>query len=440
MQNIIMYNQCHHTKSFRGGITLHAIEKILMKNSGVKEIHTGEIVNAKIDFAEINDLYLQTVYSFYEMGGKKVWDNTRCAFVFDHYAPCPDIKSAENHKAMREFAVKNNLKYHFDTNTGVCHQVLAEAGLIYPGMIVVETDSHTTTQGAFGAMGTGCGATDMATILMTGELWFRVPEIIEVRLEGEAPKGVFPKDVVLAVLGKIRADGAVYKAIDFTGSYVENLGVAGRMTICNMAVEMGAKTAYMQPNAEVLDYVKKRAVRPYEVQYTDKGYHYSESYVFDVSGLEPELACPSSVENVHTLQSVIAGGEVRLNQGYIGSCTGGRVEDIEVAAKSLKGRQIPEYTRLVVIPASREVMLECMTKGYIADLMNAGATISTPGCGACLGAHEGILAPGEVCITSTNRNFPGRMGATEAMMYLASPATVAASMVYGRITDPREFL
>ena len=419
---------------------MHAIEKIFAKNAGKKTVETGEIVMAKVDFAEINDLYLQTVYSFYEMGGEKVWDNTRCAFVFDPYAPCPTIKSAQNHKEMREFAQKNNLKYHFDTNCGVCHQVMPEAGLIYPGMIVVATDSHTTTHGAFGAVGTGCGATDMATILMTGELWFRIPEIIEVRLEGEAPKGVFPKDVILAVLGKIRADGAVYKAIDFTGSYVENLNVAGRMTICNMAVEMGAKTAYMQPNQAVLDYVKARAVRPFEVQYTDPGYTYAESYTFDVSQLEPELSCPSSVENVHTLSSVVAQGPVKLNQGYIGSCTGGREEDIAIAAKILKGRHIPEYTRLVVIPASNEVMEKCLEKGYIQDLIKAGATISTPGCGACLGAHEGVLTAGEVCITSTNRNFPGRMGSTEALMYLASPATVAASMVTGYITDPRKYL
>lgn len=419
---------------------MHAIEKIFAKHAGKSTVETGEIVMAKVDFAEINDLYLQTVYSFYEMGGKKVWDNTRCAFVFDHYAPCPTIKSAQNHKEMREFAQKNNLKYHFDTNAGVCHQVMPEAGLIYPGMIVVATDSHTTTHGAFGAVGTGCGATDMATILMTGELWFRIPEIIEVRLEGEAPKGVYPKDVILAVLSKIRADGAVYKAIDFTGSYVENLNVAGRMTICNMAVEMGAKTAYMQPNQAVLDYVKKRAVRPYEVEYTDPGYQYSESYTFDVSKLEPELSCPSSVENVHTLSSVVAQGPVKLNQGYIGSCTGGRVEDIAIAAKILKGRHIPEYTRLVVISASTEVMQKCLEKGYIQDLMAAGATISTPGCGACLGAHEGVLTAGEVCITSTNRNFPGRMGSTDAKMYLASPATVAASMVTGYITDPRKYL
>lgn len=419
---------------------MHAIEKILARNSGRSSVTTGEIVTAKVDFAEINDLYLQTVYSFYEMGGEKVWDNTRCAFVFDHYAPAPDMKSAKNQGEMREFARKNGLKFHFDTNCGVCHQVMPEAGVIYPGMIVVATDSHTTTHGAFGAMGTGVGATDMATILMTGELWFRVPEVIEVRLEGKAPKGVFPKDVILNVLGRIKADGAVYKAIDFTGSYVESLNVAGRMVICNMAVEMGAKTAYMQPNQDVLDYVSKRAVRPYEVVHTDPGYEYSESYVFDVSSIGPQLSCPHSVDNVSPLEDVVRAGEVRLDQGYIGSCTGGREEDIAVAAKILEGRHIPEYARLVVVPASSEVMLSCIQKGYIQSLMQAGATISTPGCGACLGAHEGVLAPGETCITSTNRNFPGRMGSTEAKIYLASPATVAASILNGRITDPREYL
>ena len=419
---------------------MHAIEKILARNSGRESVRTGEIVTAKVDFAEINDLYLQTVYSFYEMGGEKVCDRELCAFVFDHYAPCPDVKSASNHREMREFAKKNDLRFHFDTNCGVCHQVMPEAGVIYPGMIVVATGSHTTTHGAFGAMGTGCGATDMATILMTGELWFRVPEIIEVRLEGEAPKGVYPKDVILAVLGKIRADGAVYKAIDFTGSYVENLNVAGRMVICNMAVEMGAKTAYMQPNRDVLDYVSARAVRPYEVQYTDPGYRYAETHIFDVSALEPELACPHSVENVHPLSEVIAESEVKLDQGYIGSCTGGREEDIAAAANILKGKHIAPYTRLIVVPASNEVLSECIRKGYIQDLMAAGATITAPGCAACLGVHEGILAPGEVCITSTNRNFPGRMGSKEASLYLASPATVAASLLNGKITDPRPYL
>lgn len=419
---------------------MHALEKILAKNSGLKSVSAGQIVTADIDFAEINDLYLQTVYSFYEMGGKKVWDNTKAAFVFDHYAPAPDEKSAQNHKEMREFAEKNNLKYHFDTNCGVCHQVMPEAGLAYPGMILVATDSHTTTHGAFGAFGTGVGATDMATILLTGKLWFRVPEIIEVRLNGEAPEGVYPKDVVLNVLGKLKADGAVYKAIDFTGSYVDQLGVPGRMTICNMAVEMGAKTAYMQPNQKVLDYVSARAVKPYEIQYTDDDFEYEESHIFDVSQMEPTLSCPNSVDNVHNLTNVIEKNDVEIDQGYIGSCTGGRFEDIEVAAKILKGKRIPKYKRLDVVPASAEVMQKCIKAGYIQDLIKAGATIAAPGCAACLGIHEGILASGEVCISSTNRNFPGRMGSVEAEIYLASPAAVAASILNGKITDPRKYV
>lgn len=419
---------------------MHAIEKILAKNSGKASVSPGEIVTAKIDFAEINDLYLQTIYSFYEMGGREVWDNTRAAFVFDHYAPAPTIKSAANQREMREFAQKNHLRFHFDTNCGVCHQVMPEAGVIYPGMIVVATDSHTTTHGAFGAMGTGCGATDMACILMTGELWFRVPEIVEIRLEGNPGPGVYPKDVILYVLGQIKADGAVYKAIDFTGSYVAALGVSGRMTICNMAVEMGAKTAYMQPNQAVMDYVHARAVRPFEVQTTDPDFQYAERHVFDISQLEPQLACPDSVDNVRPLPEVAGGDKVPLDQGYIGSCTGGRLDDLEIAAKILKGRHIPKYSRLVIVPASAEIMRECMETGILADLMAAGATVTTPGCGACLGAHEGVVAPGETCITSTNRNFPGRMGSTQAKIYLASPAAVAASILNGFITDPRPYL
>ena len=418
---------------------MHAIEKILALHAGGESVKCGEIVTANVDFAEINDLYLQTVYSFYEMGGKRVWDNTRAAFVFDHYAPCPTIKTASNHNEMRQFARENDLKYHFDVNTGVCHQVMAEAGVVYPGMIVVATDSHTTTHGAFGALGTGCGATDMACILMTGQMWFRVPEIIEIRLEGQPRKGVYPKDVILNVLGKIKADGAVYKCIDFTGSYVEGLDVPGRMTMCNMAVEMGAKTAYMQPNQAVLDYVAPRAVRPWQVVTTDPDFEYAESHVFDVSAMEPVVSCPHDVDNVHPI-SEIAAKNIPLNQAYIGSCTNGRTEDIAQAAAILKGKHIPKYARLLVVPASSQVLQECMERGYIQDLMDAGATLVTPGCAACLGTHEGILAPGENCITCTNRNFKGRMGSNQANLYLASPATVAASILCGKITDPRPYL
>lgn len=413
---------------------MHAIEKILAKASGKKEVHTGEIVESKIDFVEINDLYLQTIYSFKEMGGVKVWDNERAAFVFDHYAPAPTIKSADIHAEMRAFADENNLKYHFDINAGVCHQVMPEAGLVYPGMILVATDSHTTTHGAFGAFGTGVGATDMATILISGELWMRVPEIIEIRLDGIPSKYVLPKDVVLFVLGKIKADGAVYKAIEFSGSYVEQLDVPGRMVICNMAVEMGAKTAYMQPNEKVLNYVNARAVRPYTIETTDADFKFAESYTFDISNLSPQIAVPHSVDNVKPIEEVKS---IKVNQGFIGACTGGRTEDIGVAAEILRGKKIPRGVRLVVIPASSEVLLESMKLGYIQELLDAGATLSTPGCGPCLGAHEGILAEGEVCITASNRNFPGRMGSTGASIYLASPATVAASVLKGYITDPR---
>ena len=416
---------------------MHAIEKILARASGKKEVRPGEIVNARVDFAEINDLYLQTVYSFWEIGGKKVWDKDRLTFCFDHYAPAPTIKTAGIHREMRQFARDQGLTWHFDINAGVCHQVMVESGNVLPGQIVVATDSHTTTHGALGAFGTGVGATDMACIMATGELWFRVPEIIEIRLEGRPAPGVYPKDVVLHVLGKMKADGAVYKAIHYTGSYVDGLDVAGRMVLCNLAVEMGAKTAYMQPNQAVLDYVSARAVRPFTVEETDPGYRYAESHVFDISGLTPQVAAPHSVDNVSPIADVLG---VKVDQGLIGTCTGGRVEDFAAAAQILRGRKIPRYVRLVAIPASREVLEECMARGIIRDLMDAGATISAPGCGPCLGAHQGVIAPGEVCITASNRNFPGRMGSTGAEIYLASPATVAASVLMGEITDPRTLM
>ncbi|MDD4188708.1 MAG: 3-isopropylmalate dehydratase large subunit [Eubacteriales bacterium] len=415
---------------------MHAIQKILAKACGQSSVKTGEIIMAKIDFAEVNDLYPQTIYSFREMLGQRVWDKDRVAFVFDHYAPAPTIKAAQIHKEMREFVKENQLTYHFDTNAGVCHQVMPEAGLIYPGMIIAATDSHTTTHGAFGALGTGVGATDMATIMISGELWLRVPEIVEIQINGKAPQHVMPKDVILSILGSIKADGAVYKAISFTGSYVDQLDVSGRMVICNMAVEMGAKTAYMQPNDKVLEYVASRAVRQYEIQYTDDDYSYSESHIFDISNLSPQVAFPHSVDNVRSIETA---GKIKVDQCLIGTCTGGRIQDIAAAAEILKGKKIAAEVRLLVVPASSEVLKECVRKGYLQELAEAGATFATPGCGPCLGAHEGILAPGEVCVTASNRNFPGRMGSTEACLYLASPATVAASALTGYLTDPGTF-
>jgi len=413
---------------------MHAIEKILARASEKKTVSTGEIVKAKVDFAEINDLYLQTIYSFYEMGGKKVWDKEKLCFVFDHYAPTPTAKSAQNHKEMRRFAQEQELKYHFDINCGVCHQVMPEAGVVIPGMVLVATDSHTTTHGAFGAFGTGVGATDLATVMISGELWFRVPEVIKIELKGMLPEKVMAKDVILYVLGKLGADAAVYKVVDFSGSYVEEAPVADRMVICNMAVEMGAKTAYMQPNKHVLDYLKSRAVRSFEIVETDPGYEFVEEHVFDISNLSPQVAVPHSVDNVVPIEDV---SSVKVDQVFVGSCTGGRVEDIKVAADILRGKKINSHTRMLVIPASREVLLEVDKKGYLTDLVLAGATIATPGCGPCLGAHQGILAAGEVCVTASNRNFPGRMGSKDASIYLVSPVTAAATALTGRLVDPR---
>lgn len=416
---------------------MHAIEKILAKAAGKEKVETGEIVNCKIDFAEINDLYLQTVYSFYEMEGKKVWDNEKVTFVFDHYSPAPTIKTAQIHKEMRAFVKEQNLKYHFDINTGVCHQVMPEAGVIWPGMILVATDSHTTTHGAFGAFGTGIGATDMATVLISGELWFRVPEVIKIEINGQVQQGVYAKDVILHILGKLTADAAVYKAVEFCGSYIDELGVADRMTICNMSVEMGAKTAYMKPNEKVLEYIHSRTDKEFIIHETDADFEYAETYVFDVNELSPQLAVPHSVDNVFPMAEV---KKVKVDQAFIGSCTGGRLEDLEQAYKILKGKKVHPDTRLVIIPASREVYQNAMKLGYVQSLMDAGATFAAPGCGPCLGTHGGLLAEGEVCITATNRNFPGRMGHAGAQIYLASPASVAAAALKGEITDPREIL
>jgi 3-isopropylmalate/(R)-2-methylmalate dehydratase large subunit len=416
---------------------MHAIEKILAKAAGKEKVETGEIVNCKIDFAEINDLYLQTVYSFYEMEGKKVWDNEKVTFVFDHYSPAPTIKTAQIHKEMRAFVKEQNLKHHFDINTGVCHQVMPEAGVIWPGMILVATDSHTTTHGAFGAFGTGIGATDMATVLISGELWFRVPEVIKIEINGQVQQGVYAKDVILHVLGKLTADAAVYKAVEFCGSYIDELGVADRMTICNMSVEMGAKTAYMKPNDKVLEYIRSRTDKKFIIHETDADFEYAETYVFDVNELSPQLAVPHSVDNVFPMAEV---KKVKVDQAFIGSCTGGRLEDLEQAYKILKDKKVHPDTRLVIIPASSEVYQNAMKLGYVQSLMDAGATFSAPGCGPCLGTHGGLLAEGEVCITATNRNFPGRMGHAGAQIYLASPASVAAAALKGEITDPREIL
>lgn len=414
---------------------MHALWKILAEKSGRENVEAGEIVNAKVDLAEVNDLYLQVIKSFYEMGGKKVWDSDKVTFVFDHYSPTPTIKAAENHKQMREFCDEQNIEKLFDINKGVCHQVMPEAGLVYPGMLLTATDSHTTTHGSFGAFGTGVGATDLATILLEGELWFRVPEVIKINITGDLQQGVMAKDIILHILGELGQDAAVYKAVEFAGPVVENLEMAERMVLCNMSVEMGAKTSYIKPDQTTREYIDKRVDHNYTVYETDEDFEYDEIYEFDVSNLEQVTAAPHSIDNVINVKDA---GDVKIDQVFIGTCTGGRVNDIKTAAEILKGKKIAKGVRLIVIPASDEVMRESMKKGYIDILMESGAAISAPGCGPCLGAHQGVIADGETCVSTSSRNFPGRMGSTGAKIYSASPATAAYSALYGKLTGGEE--
>lgn len=412
---------------------MHAIEKLLAEKAGKETVSAGEIVNCDVDIAGINDLYLQTVRSFFEMGGDEVFDADKIVMFFDHYAPCATITQAENHKQFREFCFSQGIEKLMDIDQGVCHQVLADKGLVHPGEIVVVTDSHTTTHGAFGAFGTGVGATDLATIMITGKLWFMVPEIFRVHLIGKLAPGVFAKDVILHIIGDLGADYGVYKAVEFTGPALAELSVSERMCLCNMSTEMGCKASYIQPDAVTMEFLKKNVTRPYKIYETDEDYSYAAELTYDVSTIRPQVAAPSSVDNVFPLEKYAG---TSIDEAYLGSCTGGRLEDLAVAARILKGSHLPKTTRMIVVPASKKVMEDAISLGYIQELMSAGATITAPGCAACLGVHQGMLAGGEVCISSTNRNFPGRMGHVDGKIFLASPAAVAASAREGRITDP----
>lgn len=416
---------------------MHALEKILAYHAGLEKVSTGEIVNCKVDVAGINDLYPQSMYSFREIGGTKVAVPDNVVIFLDHYAPASTVKQAQNQKEFREFAAEQNIDNLMDVNQGVCHQILADKGFSAPGKLIVVTDSHTPTHGAFGAFGTGVGATDIACILKTGELWFRVPEIIRIELKGDLPKGVYAKDVILHVIGDLGADYATYRGVEFTGSLIEQLSVAERMTLCNMTTEMGAKAAYIQPDDITMTFVRNRNISDYMVHYTDSDYIYAAEHTYDVTSLKPQVAAPYSVDNVYDL-SEYAG--TRIDQAFLGTCTGGRLEDIETAASILKGNKIAETVRMLVVPASREVLLKAIELGYMTDLVEAGCTFVTPGCAACLGTHEGIIASDETCITSSSRNFPGRMGHKNGKIFLGSPATVAASALKGLLTDPAEYL
>jgi len=417
---------------------MHAVEKILAEASGKREVRTGEIVNAKVDVAMVHERAGPRVAeSFDKIGAERVWDPSKVVVTFDHNVPPPTVENAEAQKRFKGFLKKYGLRNVFPGGTGICHQVLPEKGFAWPGTVIVGTDSHTVTYGAFGAFATGIGHTEMASVLALGEIWLRVPRAVRVEVKGKLPPGVMAKDVVLRVAKDVGEEGALYDVIDFVGSTIRGMSVDGRMVLCNMSVEMGAKAGFVEADRKTLDYVGARTGRTFVPIKTDPKYDYEREWRFNVGELEPQVALPHSVANVRPVSEV---GEVRVDQALIGTCTGGRLEDLRAAAMILKGRRVSPETRLVVVPASLEVYLQALKDGLMETLLHSGAIVCPPGCGPCTGGHMGVLASGEVCVSAANRNFRGRMGSLDSLLYLASPATVAASAVEGRITDPRKYI
>ena len=411
-------------------------EKILARAAGREEVSAGEIVKARVDVAMMPDLTtILSVRAMREMGRERVWDRDRVVVILDHVAPASTLLAATIHRDIRAFAREQGLTHLYDVESGVCHQVLHERGHVRPGALIVGADSHTCTHGALGAFATGVGSTDMGAILATGKTWLKVPETIKVVVEGKLPDFVAPKDVILRTVGEIGADGATYSAIEFSGDTVASMSVSGRMTLCNMAIEMGGKTGIVEPDGKTFDYLKGRVDGPINKVSADSDASYKRVLELDVCDLEPQVACPHRVDNVKPV-SEVAG--MRIDQIFIGSCTNGRLEDLQLAAMVLKDRHVHEGVRLLVVPASRGVYMEALDSGVIGELVEAGAGVSNPSCAACFGGHIGLLAPGEVGLTTSNRNFKGRQGSPDAEVYLSSPAVAAASALTGNITDPRE--
>jgi 3-isopropylmalate/(R)-2-methylmalate dehydratase large subunit len=406
-------------------------EKILAKKSGKDKVAGGEIVMAKVDVAMSHENADVVLRAFREIGVQKVWDAGRIVILFDHRIPADSEKTAVTHQRLRSFVKEQGITHFYDLKEGICHQVLAEFGHDRPGELLVGTDSHTTTHGAFGTFATGIGGTEMAGVWATGELWLKVPETIKITVSGQFRTHVSAKDLILFIIGQMTADGATYKAVEFHGPAISSMSIASRMVLSNLSMEMGAKVAFVVPDQRTHDYVAKRTSRHFDMIGPDGDARYEQCVNIDLHDLPAQVACPHRVDNVKPVQE-LAG--TKIDQALIGSCTNGRLEDLEIAAGIIKDHRIPPHVRLLVIPASRRVYLEALQRGLIEIFVKAGGLILNPGCGPCLGAHQGLLAPGEVCIATTNRNFKGRMGSAESHVYLASPATVAASAIKGEIT------
>jgi 3-isopropylmalate/(R)-2-methylmalate dehydratase large subunit len=418
---------------------MNITEKILAKASGKNTVHPGEIVDANVDMVMIHDLTGPlAVEAFKKIGVKNVWDNQKVVVILDHQVPAESVASAELHKKMRKFAKDQQLRIYDVGKGGICHQVMPEKGHVLPGTVIVGADSHTCTYGAFGAFATGIGSTEAAAVIATGKIWLKVPEAIKINVHGQFQRYLTPKDLILHVIGKLGAGGAIYKTAEFRGPTIRKMSIAGRMTLCNMTVEMGAKNGIVEPDETTRNFLGGRTSKllaPFESLISDADATYEKVMDIDVTNLTPQIAYPSSVDNVKPASEM---RNVMIEQAFIGSCTNGRIEDLRIAAEILKGNMVKDGVRTLVIPASQEVYRQAIKEGLIEIFTDAGALVCGSTCGPCLGGHIGLLAPGETCVSTSNRNFIGRMGSKEASVYLASPATVAASAITGRITDPGE--
>jgi 3-isopropylmalate/(R)-2-methylmalate dehydratase large subunit len=414
-------------------------EKILAAHSGRESLTPGEIVNVKLDLIVCHDVTTPpAVQMLNKLGIKKVFDPSKILVTPDHFVPNKDIQSAELSKQLRQWRIEQGIERYYEIgNHGICHAIAPEQGHVLPGMTVVCGDSHTTTMGALGTFASGIGSTDLAAALATGELWFKVPESMLFELNGPLPQGVYSKDIILYIISKIGVDGARYRAMEYRGSTLKELTMEARFTITNMAIEAGGKSGIIPVDEISEAYVKARTNVPYTCYYSDDSAEYSEKFTIDVGSLEPIVALPSLPSNGRFVGEV---ERVKMDQVYIGSCTNGRIEDLRIAAQIIKGHKVAAGTRTIVVPATTEIWKMAMREGLLEIFAEAGCVVSTPTCGACLGGFMGVLGAEETCLSTTNRNFIGRMGDPRSKVYLASPATAAATAITGTITDPREFL
>ncbi|MDD3839911.1 MAG: 3-isopropylmalate dehydratase large subunit [Clostridia bacterium] len=412
-------------------------QKILADHAGLDSVKPGQLIKARLDLVLGNDVTTPVaIKEFDRVGTKEVFDTQKVAIVPDHFTPNKDIKSAEQCKMIRKFVQQKKIKNYFEIGQmGIEHALIPEKGLAVAGDVIIGADSHTCTYGALGAFSTGIGSTDMAAGMATGQAWFKVPAAIKFILKGKMSKWVSGKDVILNIIGKIGVDGALYKSMEYTGEGLSNLSMDDRFTIANMAIEAGAKNGIFEVDQNTVEYIREHSDREYKVYKADEDAEYERIIEIDLGKIKPTVAFPHLPENTRTIDQV---GDIKIDQVVIGSCTNGRIQDLRIAAGILKGRKVAPYVRTIVFPATQKIYLQAMKEGLIQDFIEAGAVVSTPTCGPCLGGHMGILAKGERAIATTNRNFVGRMGHPESEVYLASPAIAAASAIVGKIASPEE--